>query len=176
MHLYEKTIESKKVYDGLVFSVYKDKALLENGKIADREKIVHGGATAVIPIDEAGNIYLVKQYRYGVSRVMLEIPAGKFDKNESSLECVKRELKEETGALSGDIQKLCTTVLSPAYLTETIDIFIAKNLKFENQSPDPDEFLDIIKIPLEKAYQMVLSGEIFDAKTQIAIMWVNNNF
>ncbi len=170
MHLYEKTTESKIVYDGKIFKIKSDKVLLENNTEAVREVIMHHGGVCVLPLTENNEIIMVKQYRYPFSSVLLEIPAGKLNENEDHLECGKRELLEETGAVAEEMIYLGPIYPIPAYVTEQIHVYIAKGLSFHSQNLDADEFLDVVKIPFDEALRMVLDNEIKDGKTQIAIM------
>lgn len=169
-HLYEKKISSEEIYNGKIINVTRDKVLLENGEEAYREVVHHSGGVCVLPIDDEGNIYFVKQFRYPFNGVLLEIPAGKREKGEDPLECGIRELKEEIGGTAKDITYLGNLYPTVAYDTEIIYMYLARGLTFSNQDLDEDEFVDIIKMPFEKAYEMVLANEIPDSKTQIAIL------
>ncbi len=170
MHLEEKTISSEKMYDGKILSVVKDKVLLENGNDAVREVVIHHGGVTVVPIDNDGNVLMVRQYRYPHHRVMLEIPAGKLEKNEDHAACGRRELLEETGCTCTEYIYLGQVIPTPAYDSEVIHMYLAKGLSYSKQDLDDDEFLEVEKIPLDKAFNMVMSGEIADSKTQIGIL------
>lgn len=174
MNLDEKTVKSETVYEGRVISLIKDTVTLPNGDTATREVVTHRGGVGVIAEDENGNILFVKQFRYPYKEVVLEIPAGKRDSlDEDPLECGKRELKEETGATAKNFYSLGSLYPTPGYCGEIIWIFAAKELEFGNQHLDNDEFLNVEKIPLEKAVEMVLEDKIKDSKTQIAILKYN---
>lgn len=174
MNLDEKTVKSETVYEGRVISLIKDTVTLPNGDTATREVVTHRGGVGVIAEDENGNILFVKQFRYPYKEVVLEIPAGKRDSlDEDPLECGKRELKEETGATAENFYSLGSLYPTPGYCGEIIWIFAAKGLEFGNQHLDSDEFLNVEKIPLEKAVEMVLEDKIKDSKTQIAILKYN---
>lgn len=170
MHLEEKTVSSEEIYNGKIFKVTKDMALLENGQQAVREVVHHNGGVTIIPITENNEVIMVKQYRYPHHKAILEIPAGKLEENESHYEAGKRELLEETGCTCKEYKYLGEILPTPAYVSEVIHMYIAKGLEFSKQNLDSDEFLDIIKVPLEKAVQMVMNGEITDSKTQIGIL------
>ena len=170
MHLEEKTVESKKVYKGRIFDVTCDTALLENGKTAQRDVVHHSGGVTVIPVTENNEILMVKQYRYPHHKVMLEIPAGKLEAGEKHYDCGKRELLEETGCTCTSYEYLGEIVPTPAYVSEVIHIYMAKGLEYSAQNLDDDEFLDVEKVPLEKAVEMVMNGEITDSKTQIGVL------
>lgn len=170
MHLEEKTVSSEEIYDGRIFKVTKDTALLENGKEALREVVHHSGGVTIIPITEKNEIIMVKQYRYPHHKALLEIPAGKLEKGESHYDAGKRELLEETGCTCSEYEYLGEVLPTPAYVTEVIYMYMAKGLTFSKQNLDSDEFLDVVKIPIEKAAQMVMNGEITDSKTQIGVL------
>lgn len=170
MHLEEKTLESQQKFDGRVVKLFVDKAELENGDIVTREVIKHPGGVCVVPLDENGNVLFVKQYRYPHHQVMLEIPAGKLEWGESHHDCGLRELKEETGCTCDKYTYLGSLAPTPAYCSEVIHMYLAEGLHYGEQSLDEDEFLDIEKIPLKKAAEMIMNNEIADAKTQLAIL------
>ncbi|MBQ3566880.1 MAG: NUDIX hydrolase [Oscillospiraceae bacterium] len=170
MHLEEKTVSSREIFKGKVFTVTEDIALLENNTQVTREVVHHNGGVTVIPITDSNEIIMVKQFRYAGQRVLLEIPAGKLEKGESHYDCGKRELLEETGCTCKEYKYLGEIMPTPAYVSEVIHMYIAEGLEYSQQDLDDDEFLDIVRIPLEKAYEMVLNGEITDAKTQIGVL------
>lgn len=174
MNLDEKTIKSEKIYEGRVISLLKDTVTLPNGETATREVVTHRGGVGVIAEDENGNILFVKQFRYPYKEVVLEIPAGKRDSlDEDPLICGKRELKEETGAAAKNFYPLGSLYPTPGYCGEIIWIFAANGLEFGKQNLDSDEFLNVERIPLKKAVEMVLTDKIKDSKTQIAILKYN---
>ena len=171
--LFEKKIESKQIYDGVVVKLYKDLVELPNGQTSVREIVRHNGAVAVLPITDEGDVICVRQYRYAFDRVMLEIPAGKLDTpDEDHREAALRELREETGATCSELVYIGDLNPSVAILDEVIHMYYAKGLEFGESDPDDDEFLEVEKIPLVKLKQMVIDGEIRDAKTQIAVLKV----
>lgn len=170
MHLDEKTLSVEEIYNGKIIRVTKEKVELENGEISFREIVHHSGGVCVLPIDEDGNIYFVKQFRYPYKAVLLEVPAGKREEGEDPLTCGARELKEEIGASAEEIVSLGKLYPTVAYDTEIIYMYLATGLSFGDTHLDDGEFIDIVKMPFEKAYKMVLDDEIPDAKTQIAIL------
>lgn len=170
MHLEEKTVSSESVYKGRIFEVTKDTALLENGKEVQRDVVHHSGGVTIIPVTDNEEILMVRQYRYPHHKVMLEIPAGKIEPGEKHYDCGKRELLEETGCTCKKYEYLGEIVPTPAYVSEVIHLYIASGLEFSAQDLDEDEFLDVEKVPLEKAVSMVLNGEITDSKTQIGVL------
>ena len=168
--LIEKQISSKNVFDGVLLHVYKDDIELPNGNPAVREYIKHQGAVCVVPVTDKMEIVAVKQYRYPIGRVTIEIPAGKLDKGEEPLEAAKRELSEETGVECADIEYMGALYPSVAYTDEIIHIYLAKNLVYGEAHTDEDEFLNVEKIPLTTFVEMVMNGEIQDSKTMAAIL------
>lgn len=170
MHLQEKTVSSEQVFDGKVVKLFLDHAELEDGAVVTREMIKHPGGVCVVPLDENGNVLFVKQFRYPHQQVMTEIPAGKLEWGESHHECGLRELKEETGCTCDEYTYLGSLVPTPAYCGEVIHMYLARGLHYGEQHLDADEYLDIEKIPLDKAVEMIMNNEIPDAKTQIAIL------
>ena len=170
-NLVEKEILSEKVFDGVLLHVRKDEVELPNGRKAVREWIKHPGASAVIPLLPDNQIILVKQFRYPVGQVTLEVPAGKLDKvDEDPIVCAERELSEETGYTAGKIWKLTTIATTVGFSNEFIHLYAAKDLKPGKQHPDDDEFINAVKIPLTAALQLVESGKIIDAKSIISIL------
>ena len=170
MHLEEKTKDSAIVYDGKIFKIKRDNALLEDGSTAVREFVVHYGGVCILPVNADGTVLLVKQYRYPLGKVTLEVPAGKLERGEDHFEAGKRELLEETGTTAGSFEYLGEIAPIPAYTTEIIHMYLAKGLTFSAPDPDDDEFLDVVRMPFEEALEMVLDGRITDSKTMIILM------
>ena len=167
----EKTLTSKLIFDGKVIHLRVDDILLPNGHTSIREYCTHNGAVCVIPITSDGEVICVRQYRYAIGKSLLEIPAGKLDSTtENPDDAVRRELREETGAISSNITYLGLYYGSPALLSEKIYMYLAEDLTFGDCDPDDDEFLEVIKIPLSELVDMVLNGEIEDGKTQSAVL------
>lgn len=170
MVLKEKTLEVKEIFKGKVIELTHEKVELENGHQAMRELIHHNGGVCVVPVDDEGCVYMVKQFRYPFKDVLLEIPAGKLEKGEDHRECGIRELKEEIGAEAQSVNYLGCIYPTVAYDTEVIHMYLARGLSFGEQHLDEGEFIDVVKMPLEQAYEMVMNNEIPDAKTQTAIL------
>lgn len=170
-HLFEETISTEQLFDGIVVKLWRDQVMLENGEKATREVIKHTGGVCVLPLSSDGCIYMVKQFRYPFRQVLLEIPAGKKEIGEEPLECGIRELGEEIGASAEKITPLGKLYPTVAYDTEIIWMYLAEELTFSGgQHLDPEEFVDVVKVPFDEAYRMVLADEIPDAKTQLAIL------
>ena len=171
--LEEKGIASESLYRGAIIDVYRDTVRLPDGKQAFRELIRHNGAVCVVPLTEAGEVICVRQYRYAAGQVMLEIPAGKLDhKQEDRREAALRELREETGVRCETLTSLGAFYPAPAYSDELIDMYLAEGLSYGDTDPDEDEFLDVVRVPLEEMVDMALRGELPDAKTQMAVLRV----
>ncbi len=170
MELREQTVSRKIIFEGRIFTVAKDKSRLPDGKIADRELVLHTGGAGILPVDSEGNITLVRQYRCGVSKMMLEICAGKTEKDEDPKECAVRELEEELGFVAKNVVSLAHLEPTPAYCGEITYIFLATNITKTQAHLDEGEFLETVTMSLSEAVDKVMSGEITDAKTQIAIL------
>ena len=170
MELTEKTIKEELIYKGRVFNVYNNTVTLPDGREAPREFIEHNGGVCVLPVLDNGDVILVKQFRYGIRNTLIEIPAGKLEKGENHKECGLRELKEEIGATPKEFIYLGECLPTTDYLSERIHMYLAKGLSFSEQHLDEDEFLEILRIPFEELLEKVISGEIKDAKTQVAVM------
>lgn len=170
-NLEEKFLSREEIFDGTVLKVVKDTVILPNGKKAIRELCLHMGAVAILPVLDDGRILMERQYRYAHGRTFFEIPAGKIDSpDEDPLEAAKRELREETGAIAKKITYLGRIDTTPALINEKIHLYLAEGLTFGNRELDDDEFLTVEAHSLESLVDMVMSGEIKDSKTQIAIL------
>ncbi len=168
--LIETKLDSENIYDGYLLHIKKDKVRLPNGGEAYREWVKHPGAAAVIPYTDQGEVILVRQYRYPIDEVTLEIPAGKLDAaGEDPLECAKRELSEETGYTAQEYKFLTKLATSVGFSDEVIYIYAARGLAAGQQHTDEDEFINVVKVPLQEAVEMVLDGRINDGKSITAI-------
>lgn len=171
----EKEINREMIFDGNIMQVTKEEVELEDGKHAFREVVYHHGGVCILAI-ENNQILLVKQFRYPNRIETLEIPAGKLEKDEDTKACAFRELEEETNCRALDMQFILKVLPSPGYTNEWLYLYKAIDFHEVNDSLacDDDEFIDIIKMDLDEAYQKVLDGTIVDAKTVIAIMYAYN--
>lgn len=165
------------VYQGSILDVYQDSIKVPNGNIAKWDFIKHKGAAAVLPVTDDGKILMVKQYRNAIDRDSLEIPAGgKNGVDEPTIVAAARELEEETGYKSDDLELLISTVPAIAYSSEVIDIYVARNLKPSKQNLDEDEFVDVYEYTLDELCEMIYSCKIQDSKTIAAIMTYKAKF
>jgi len=172
----EHRIDSECVFSGRLLNVYKDTVLLPAGNQSTREYIKHPGASVVIPYLGNGYIIMVKQFRYPVNTIMLELPAGKIDPGESPETTIQRELAEETGYHPKSLKPVCRIHTCVGYSDELLHLFWASNLQERKLSSDDDETIEIVKISMEEAVTMVLNGQITDAKTLIGLFWLKEIF
>ena len=171
MNLKEETVSREYLYRGRILNLRVDEARLPNGNLAAREVVEHPGGVCVAALTDQRELLFVRQFRYPYGEVVLELPAGKRDRaDEEPVECGKRELLEETGATAREYRSLGTLYPTPGYCDEVIHLFLATELSFGDANPDEDEFLQVERIPLQTAVEMVLSNQIPDAKTQVAIL------
>ncbi|MCL2885041.1 MAG: NUDIX hydrolase [Oscillospiraceae bacterium] len=169
-NLTEQTLSSRYPFTGRVFRVRVDDVRLPNGHEASREVVEHTGGVCIAPLTDAGELLFVRQWRHPFKDVLLELPAGKLEKDEDPLTGAVRELKEEVGAVAARIEPLGRMLPSPGYCSEVIHLFLATGLTIGDSAPDEDEFLEAVRIPLDEAVRMVLDGEIPDAKTQLLVL------
>ncbi|PKG21882.1 NUDIX hydrolase [Niallia nealsonii] len=174
MNLQEKTISTKKIFDGRIISVQVDEVELPNGKTSTRELVKHPGAVAVIAVTDEGKIVLVEQYRKPLEKEIVEIPAGKLEKGENPEVCAKRELEEETGYGCDSIELVSSFYTSPGFADEIIHIYVAKGLKKLEDAAglDEDEFVNLMEVTLEEALEFIKNQRIYDAKTIYAIQYL----
>ena len=164
--LRETPLSRETIYDGKIIHVERWQVECANGAKAMREVVIHHGAAAVVPVFDDGTTLLVRQHRVAVDRVTMEIPAGKLDSpDEDPRLCAERELREETGLRAQSMRHLSTILTTPGFCTEKIAIYLAQGLEQGETSPDEDEFLGLVRIPLDEAVDMVTRGEIRDSKT-----------
>ena len=163
-------IRTEDIYSGKVFDVKKHTVALLNGDTVTREQILHNGGVAVVAIDDDGMVFMVRQYRFGAGVETLEIPAGKLEKGEDPYEAGMRELREETGYKTDKLISLGECLPTPAYCSEKIYLYMAKDLEYCGQDLDDDEFLAVEKYPLDTLHEMILNNEITDSKTLIALL------
>ena len=167
MDLTEQMVSSQTIFEGKIVKLTLDQARLPDGKLASREVVYHPGGVAVLALDENRNVALVRQYRYPIQRLLLELPAGKLDhgSEEDALLGAKRELSEETGLEAKEWTYLGYTLASPGFCTEALHMYLAQGLTKKPQHLDEDEFLDVVAMPFDQLVEQVMDGTITDAKT-----------
>ena len=165
-----KRIKRDLVQEGRIIDFYKDTIEIEGGKITHFDFINHRGAAAMIPVDMDGNILMVRQYRNAVDQYTLEIPAGGLNPGEDSLTCAIRECEEETGYRAGEVFHLLDLYTTVAFSNEKIGIYYTTGIIPSNQNLDEDEFVTAERHSVEELTEMILNGEIVDAKTIAAIL------
>ncbi len=172
--LFEKTVKSETIYQGKVIHLHLDEVQLPNGKSASREIVRHPGAVAIIAITPEKRMVFVRQFRKPLDKTILEIPAGKLEKGEDPLDCAKRELIEETGYQAEEVNFVNKFYTSPGFADELLYIYEGTNLTAGVARPDEDEFVDLVELTLDEAFERIQTGEIIDAKTILAIYYWQN--
>ena len=170
MELIEKRISGEVKYKGVIVNVTLDQAELCDGTLVKREVVHHPGGVTVLPIDDEGYCYLVRQYRYPVGDALLETPAGKLDHGEEHFGCAVRELSEETGFTADNYVDLGCFFTSPGYSDEIIHAYPATGLHAGDSHPDEGEFLHVEKMEFSGLLDLILNGKIEDAKTVISAL------
>ena len=166
----EKTVTTEEIFKGKIIRVRRDMVEMPDKSLAEREIVEHPGGVGVVALTEDNEIYLVNQYRKPFDMSMYEIPAGKLDKGEKPEVCGARELEEETGLKAKTFEYLGKIFPSPGFTDEITYICLAKDLYQGTVNLDEDEYLDVVKVPLKKALEMVENGEICDAKSVVGIL------
>lgn len=163
-------MSSRTVFQGRVVSLRVDTVALPGGGQATREVVVHRGSVVIVPVDREGQVLLVRQYRHAAGRVLLEAPAGTLDPDEDPATCAQRELREETGYMAGDLRRLGGFWASPGFCSEYLHVFLARDLRHAPLEADADEDIRVVRVPLARVPEMVLAGEVEDAKTVASLL------
>jgi ADP-ribose pyrophosphatase len=156
---------TQEAFAGRLVRVTVDTVTLPNGEPARREVVHHGGAVAAVPLDEAGTVYLVRQWRHAAGRALLEIPAGTLGAGEDPEDCVRRELAEEIGRVPERLDHLTTMFVAPGYGTEVIHLYLARSLRAESLPADEDETVQVVLMGLPEALEACRDGRIRDGKS-----------
>lgn len=166
----EKITHTDTLYDGRVVRLDIHRVELPNGEESKREVVVHPGAVAIIAVEATDTLLLVRQFRLPAGKIVIEIPAGTLDPDETPENCAIRELQEETGYKPGKLESIGGMYTAPGYTTEYIHLFVAHDLVESSLDPDTDEFIEVERIKLPDALRMIESGDIEDAKTVTGIL------
>lgn len=166
----EPTVESKTLYQGRIINLRVDTVRLPNGRLATREIAEHAHCVCIVPLDEQGNVLLVRQYRKPAEAELLEIPAGGVEEGEVSQEAVLRELQEETGFTAGNLRHLASFWMTPGWSTEYMHAYLATDLSPAHSAADEDENISVVRTPLDLIPQMIEAGEIQDAKSIASLL------
>lgn len=167
-------LEQREAFAGRLLQVTVDTVRLPNGQQTDLEILRHPGAAAVVPVDRAGNVLMVRQYRYATGGYILEVPAGKLDAGDTPLSCAQRELGEEVGMEAEQIIPMGWIWTTPGFTDERIWLFAATGLRSTQQALEPDEVLTVESVPREDAIRMAREGELTDAKSVCALLRLNH--
>jgi ADP-ribose pyrophosphatase len=162
-------LNSEHIYHGRAFSVRKDTIRLPDDRTADMDVVVHNGAVTIVPVDAAGEIWFVRQYRHPAGQLLLELPAGTLEAGEDPAEAAGREIREEIGMAASQLELLGEFFLAPGYSTEYMYIYLATGLTPAPLSQDDDEFLFVEKMHTREAYRLLAAGELRDAKTLLGL-------
>jgi ADP-ribose pyrophosphatase len=166
-----KILNSQKVFEGRVFKVTVD-TVREGELTYQREVVHHPGSAVIVPVFDDGTVALVRQYRHPTVRYLLEVPAGTLAHGERPEIGAARELKEELGVVAARLEKLSEFFVSPGFCEEKMWVYLATELSEGEQALEDDENLEIVRLPIADALEMITSGEIQDAKTIIGLMLV----
>jgi ADP-ribose pyrophosphatase len=162
-------IQSDTVYQGRAFKVNKDEVEMPDGTRGTLDIVQHSDAVTIIPLDDEGRIWLVRQYRHAGGEVLLELPAGTLDEGELPEVCAHREIREEVGMSAGELENLGEFFLAPGYSTEYMYVYLATGLQADPLETDEDEFLEVEQMPVKDLYDQAERGEIQDGKTLAAL-------
>lgn len=169
----EEIIRSEYLYRGHILKLRLDQTRLENKQVVQREIVEHHGAVAIVALDAQNKVLMVRQYRSGAGRELLEIPAGTIEDGEDPALCATRELKEETGYLALRWDNLGYFYSSPGFCTEKMYLYLARQLTQGTATPESDELIRVESIPLNQLTDQIQSGEILDAKTIVGLLRVH---
>jgi ADP-ribose pyrophosphatase len=166
----EPTVESKVLYRGRIVNLRVDTVRLPNGRLTTREIVEHSHAVCIVPVDDRGNVLLVRQYRKPAEAQLLEVPAGGVEAGEVSQEAVLRELQEEVGLTAGTLRHLASFWVAPGWCTEYMHAYLATDLSPASLAADEDENIVVVPVPLARVPELIQSGEIQDAKSIASLL------
>lgn len=160
-----KVLSSEQLFSGKVFELWREKVALPDGRVAGIEYLKHGGAVTILPVDQDGSIWFVRQYRHATGQTLLELPAGTLEAGEDPAVCAAREIREEIGMAAGELVPQGEFFLAPGYSNEYMYVFLAKDLRSDPLEQDPGELIWVEKYSISEVWHKVQAGEIRDAKT-----------
>lgn len=166
----ETILYTQRLYNGRIINLDLLEVRLPDGNHSKREVITHPGAAAIVAVDADGKILLVRQFRIAAGKVLREIPAGTLNPDEPPARCAERELQEETGYKPGQLDELTGFFPAPGYTTEFIHVYLATQLVESRLKADSDEFIEVDRVTLPEAIDMIARGDIVDGKTIIGLM------
>jgi 8-oxo-dGTP pyrophosphatase MutT (NUDIX family) len=161
----------RNVFKGKVLTLNLERVRLPNGSVAELEIAHHPGGAAVVALDAAGQVCLLRQFRHAAGGWLLELPAGKLDGGEPPLDCARRELEEEAGVQAASWEKLGEFFSSPGVLTEVIHLYLARELTPTPRRPEEHEVFEVRWLPLQEAFAMAASGGLEDGKSLVGLFW-----
>jgi len=165
-----ETLKTEKMYRGRAFDVRRDEISLPNGLTTSLDIVEHVSAVTILPVDMDGSIWFVHQYRHPAGLMMIELPAGTLEEDEDPKDCALREIQEEIGMGAGQLQQIGGYFLAPGYSTEYMYVYMAKDLYPSPLPQDIDEFLSVVRYPIDQTLEMVRAGQIQDAKTLATLL------
>jgi len=165
-----ETVRSETVFQGKVFDLRQDEVRLPDGKTMALDIIAHRGAVTIIPLDDQGQIWFIRQYRHAAGKELLELPAGAQEEDEAPEISAQREIREEIGMAARELRELGGFYLAPGYSTEFLRIYLARDLYEAPLDPDEEEMIEIEKLPVGQAYDLAESGQVSDAKTLASLL------
>ena len=168
--LTETTLESASLYQGKILSLRRDRVRLPSGRLTIREVVEHSDSVCMVPLDEAGNVVLVRQYRTPTESALLEVPAGGIEDGEVSEQAVLRELQEEIGYTAGSLRLLSGFWLAPGWCDEFMYAYLATDLIPSRMDPDDDEIIETVRVPLNETLGLIEQGAIQDAKSIASLL------
>lgn len=166
---------SEEVYKGRAFTVRQDQLKTPDGRTVRFDIIGHIGSAIVIPVDDNGRIYFVRQYRHAAGMDLLELPAGTLEPGEDPRECAAREVREETGMAAAEIVEIGGFYLAPGYSTEYMHVYLATRLTHDPLQADADEFLQVETLSAAEAWDLAASSQMPDAKSLAALLLARNH-
>ena len=166
----EQTLATRKIFEGRRINLRVDTVVLPSGRETTREIAHYPNSVGIVPLDENGNVILVRQYRHAVVRTLLEIPAGGMEEGESPQQSALRELEEETGYTAADIKEIGGIYAAPGYSTEYLHLFLATQLRPGPSRNDEDENIEVVSVPLDDIPDLIRSGELCDGKSVVGLL------